>query len=154
MLRVFSGSSPSTSSIPPSFVLGEHSRTLAHAEVAYSQSILYHDPPLLPHDVVAATLEAVLVGEVPEYDPNGVLIGLALHDNDCEFVEMCAVRVGEGTNDATLRDSAALAIGHLARRFGRIGEEARAFVSRAADHPESDGRARDARTDIQRFAPT
>jgi hypothetical protein len=63
------------------------------------------------------------------------------------------VRIGERTDDAALRDSAALAIGHLARRFGDIGEEARAFVSRAADHPKSDGRARDARDDIQQFAP-
>ncbi len=50
--------------------------------------MMYEDPPLLPHDVVTATLEAVLVGEVPEYDPNSVLIGLALYDNDREFVEI------------------------------------------------------------------
>ena len=113
----------------------------------------YEDPPLLPHDVAAATFEAVLGGELPEYDPNQVLIGLALYDNDREFVEHWAVRIGERTNDANLRDSAALAIGHLARRFGEIGEEGRAFVSRAANHPESDGRARDAGDDIQQFAP-
>jgi hypothetical protein len=113
----------------------------------------YEDPPLVPHGVAAATLEAVLGGELPEYEPNSVLIGLALYDDDREFVEQWAVRIGERTNDATLRDSAALAIGHLARRFGDIGEGARAFVSRAADHPESDGRARDARDDVEQFAP-
>lgn len=56
------------------------------------------------------------------------------------------MRIGERTNDATLRDSATLAIGHLARRFGDIGEEARTFVTHAADHPESDGYREDLRS--------
>jgi hypothetical protein len=113
----------------------------------------YEDPPLLPHDAAAATLEAIVGGDLPEYDPNRVLIGLGLYDNDRGFVEQWALRIGEHTNDASLRDSAALALGHLARRFGEIGEEGRAFVRRAANHPESIGRARDAADDIQRFAP-
>jgi hypothetical protein len=40
----------------------------------------YEDPPLLPHDAAAAALEAVLGGDLPEYDPNRVIIGLGLYD--------------------------------------------------------------------------
>jgi hypothetical protein len=87
----------------------------------------YEDPPLLPHDAAAAAFEAVLGGDLPEYDPNSVLIGLGLYDSDRGFVEQWAVLIGERTNDASLRDSAALALGHLARRFGEISDEGRAL---------------------------
>jgi hypothetical protein len=114
----------------------------------------YENPTLLPHDAAATAFEAVLGGDLPKYDPNSVLIGLGLYDSDRGFVEQWAVRIGERTNDASLRDSAAVALGHFARRFGEISDEGRAFVSRAVNHPMSDGRAGDAADDIQWFAPT
>jgi hypothetical protein len=119
----------------------------------YAADVRYEDPPQLSHEAAPRALGAALEGRVTEHEPSSVLMGLALYDRDRDFVESWAVRVGDLTSNSELRDTAALAIGHLARRFGKVGTAARAFVVQAATDPDSDGRACDAADDISQFAP-
>jgi hypothetical protein len=112
----------------------------------------FQDPPLLRREEVAAVLEAAIDGRVAERDPNGVVIALGLHEDDRLFAEQWCLRVGREAPDPRLRTSAALAVGHLARRFGIVGDGARQLVSDVSNDPLSDARAQDAVDDVRQFA--
>jgi hypothetical protein len=117
----------------------------------------FEHPPALPHPVVAAAVERGIV------DPAGIpaaadaLVGIALVDLDREFIEHCCLRVaGRAAPGHPLLGLAGLCLGHTARRFGQVSEQARAaaesLAARArADPADVDGRALDGLDDIHWF---
>ncbi|MET9844614.1 hypothetical protein [Streptomyces ossamyceticus] len=117
----------------------------------------FDNPPALPHGVVAETLERALRDRSAEGEAASVLVGTALHDDDAEFVEHWCVQVGtRAVPGSPLLGLAGLCLGHTARRFGRLGDEARALAkslaARAeADPSDVDGRALDGYDDIRSF---
>ncbi|WP_259316314.1 hypothetical protein [Kitasatospora xanthocidica] len=121
--------------------------------------LTFENPPALPHDVVAETLERALRDRSAraEGEAAGVLVGTALHDDDARFVEHWCVRVGtRAAPGSPLLGLAGLCLGHAARRFGRLGEEAvalsGALAARAeADPSDVDGRALDGYDDVRSF---
>ena len=63
-----------------------------------------------------------------------MLIGLALFDDDREYLERWCIRVGREAPDLWLRGSAALCVGtHIARRFGTVSDEAAQLVRDLAE---------------------
>ena len=101
-----------------------------------------------------AILLAALGGDDPESQANGLLVGLALHDEDQYWVEDWCVRIGRSAPDPYLRGVASVCIGHLARRFGAVGAEARALVHELARTPDVRAAYRgvdDAVADLEHF---
>ncbi len=97
-----------------------------------------------------ATAKSVLTGgdgrRVAE-----VLTGLALHHTNRRWIEAEAVRLA-GHSDPKVRMVAATALGHLARRFGKIDEETvLPALRRLLKDPQVRGRAEDAMDDIAMF---
>lgn len=86
-----------------------------------------------------------------------VLVGTALNDGDAEFVERWCVQVGtRAVPGSPLLGLAGLCLGHTARRFGRLSDEALALAqslaARAeADPSDVDGRAQDGYDDVRSF---
>lgn len=58
----------------------------------------FRDPPALPHEVVAETLERALRDHSAEGEVASVLVGTALNDDDGEFVEHWCVQVVYGAD--------------------------------------------------------
>jgi hypothetical protein len=112
--------------------------------------VRFEQPPHLPHDEANSVLERALTGP-DEPHASAVLLGLALFDNDQPFVEGWVTTVGLRAQDPALRGSAALAAGHLARRFGRLNPETREMVYAVAADPAVDGRKHDAVDDVEQF---
>jgi len=75
------------------------------------------------------------------------LIALSLHDGDRAFIEGVCLTVLAGS-DINLQPQAFTALGHSARRFRIIGEEARLLVESGA---RAGGSAADALDDVQMF---
>lgn len=117
----------------------------------------FENPPALSHDVVVEALERALRDRVHESEAATVLVGSALNDDDREFVEHWCVRVGtRAVPGSPLLGLAGLCLGHTARRFGRLSDEALALgqslAARAeADPADVDGRALDGLDDIRSF---
>ncbi|MGW5374693.1 hypothetical protein ACWESM_04580 [Nocardia sp. NPDC003999] len=117
----------------------------------------FHNPPALPHEVVAAVLERALGDRAYEFEAADALVGSALNDDDREFVEHWCVQVGTRAVDGSpLLGLAGLCLGHTARRFGRLSDEsvalARSLSARAeADPSDVDGRALDGFDDVRSF---
>lgn len=113
------------------------------------------NPPALPHPVVVDALERGIRDRAAEVSAANALVGIALNDDDREFIESCCLEVG--TRAATgnpLLGLAGLCLGHAARRFGRLSDQAIAMVeslaARAeADPSDVDGRALDGRDDVR-----
>ena len=112
----------------------------------------FHDPPPLTHDQAEEVLGAALEQADEPHDPNEVLVGLALHDPDAEFVERWCIAIGADSPDPWLRVTAALSIGHLARRFGAVSDEARDLVRSIASDEDLDGRRLDALKDVEQYS--
>ena len=76
-----------------------------------------------------------------------MLVGTALNCDDAEFVEHWCVQVGtRAASGSPILGLAGLCLGHVARRFGRLSDEAlvlvRTLATRAeADPADVDGRA-------------
>lgn len=106
---------------------------------------------------MAETLERALRDRSAEGAAADALVGSALNDDDGEFVEHWCVQVGtRAAPGSPLLGLAGLCLGHLARRFGRLGGEALALAqslaARAeADPSDVDGRALDGHDDVRSF---
>ncbi|MFF9851223.1 hypothetical protein [Streptomyces litmocidini] len=117
----------------------------------------FETPPALPHEVVVETLERALRDCSAEGEAAGGLVGIALNDDDAGFVEHWCVQVGtRAVPGSPLLGLAGLCLGHAARRFGRLGDEAltlaRSLAARAeADSTDVDGRAVDGYDDVRSF---
>ncbi|RMI29324.1 hypothetical protein EBN03_26720 [Nocardia stercoris] len=100
-------------------------------------------------------LDGVLGGGAGEDAAAEALVGIALDDDDREFIEYCCLEVGtRAVPGSSLLGLAGLCLGHTARRFGylsdRAVELAEALAARAgADPSDVDGRALDGLDDIR-----
>lgn len=107
--------------------------------------------------MVVKTLERALRDRSAESEAAKVLVGTALNDDDAEFVEHWCVLVGtRAVPGSPLLGLAGLCLGHTARRFGRLSDEAlavaRSLAARAeADATDVDGRAVDGYDDVRSF---
>lgn len=102
------------------------------------------------------TLERALRDRTAAGEAANVLVGSALND-DVEFVEHWCVQIGtRAAPGSPLLGLAGLCLGHTARRFGRLSEEAlalsKSLAARAeADPSDVDGRAVDGYDDVRDF---
>ncbi|QDP83136.1 hypothetical protein FOH10_01980 [Nocardia otitidiscaviarum] len=103
------------------------------------------------------TLERALRDCTAEGEAASVLVGSALNDDDVEFVEHWCVQVGtRAVPGSPLLGLAGLCLGHAARRFGRLSDEAlalaKSLAARAeADPSDVDSRAVDGYDDIRSY---
>jgi hypothetical protein len=117
----------------------------------------FENPPALPHAVVTETLERALHDRSAEDEAASVLVGSALKDDDGEFVERWCVQVGtRAMPGSPLLGLAGLCLGHAARRFGHLSDEALAIAeslaARAKANPSDvDARALDGYDDVRSF---
>src|SRR3712207_3932229 len=114
----------------------------------------YEDPPLLTHAEADEVLGAALRAEAAPYEAHAAIVGLALYDDDRQYVESWCLRLAQSAADVRLKGTAALGIGHLARRFRIVGSEAENVVRQQAadaDMVALDGRAAEALEDIEQF---
>ncbi|MFJ8746519.1 hypothetical protein ACIRL2_45145 [Embleya sp. NPDC127516] len=117
----------------------------------------FENPPALPHEVVVEELERALRDRSAEGEAASVLVGTALNDDDAQFVEHWCIEVGtRAVPGSSLLGLAGLCLGHTARRFGRLSDEAlalaRSLSARAeADPSDVDGRAVDGYDDVRSF---
>lgn len=83
--------------------------------------LIFENPPPLPHEVVAETLERALGDRSHEGEAAGVLVGIALSGDDREFVERWCVEVGtRAVPGSPLPGLAGLCLGHTARRLAPL----------------------------------
>ncbi|WP_344077957.1 hypothetical protein [Streptomyces crystallinus] len=107
--------------------------------------------------MVVETLERALGDRSAEGEAAEVLVGTALNDDDPEFVERWCVQVGmRAVSGSPLLGLAGLCLGHTARRFGRLSDDALALaellaVRAEADPTDVDGRAVDGYDDVRSF---
>ncbi|WP_229872097.1 hypothetical protein [Promicromonospora soli] len=107
--------------------------------------------------MVVETLERAIGNQAHEPEAADALVGSALNDDDREFVEHWCVQVGTRADSGSqLLGLAGLCLGHVARRFGHLGDEALALVHSLAaradvDSADVDGRAIDGLDDVRIF---
>ncbi|WP_457033449.1 hypothetical protein [Kitasatospora sp. P5_F3] len=117
----------------------------------------FENPPALPHEVVAETLERALRNRSHEGEAADALVGIALRDGDREFVEHWCMEAGtRAVSGSPLLGLAGLCLGHAARRFGHLGDDAIALAKSLAvraetDPADVDGRALDGYDDVRSF---
>ncbi|MGW2988119.1 hypothetical protein [Streptomyces goshikiensis] len=117
----------------------------------------FENPPALPHQVVVEALERALRDRSQEGEAASMLAGAALNDGDQVFVEHWCVEVGtRAVAGSPLLGLAGLCLGHTARRFGHLSDEAVALAESLAARAEAnpsdvDGRALDGLDDIRSF---
>jgi hypothetical protein len=118
---------------------------------------LFDNPSAWGHDAASTVLESALHNGALERKAADVLVGLALHDEDQAFVEGWCIKLGRQLAPGSpLLGLAGLCIGHLARRFGRVSEEAAMLVVDLAnrsktDPTDVDARAQDGIDDVALF---
>jgi len=119
----------------------------------------FENPPALPHGEVAGILDRALDDRSDEPAAADALIGIALGDEDREFIERCCLKIGtRASAGSPLLGLAGLCLGHAARRFRYLSDEAialaRVLAARAEQDPSDvDGRALDGMGDIRSFLP-
>lgn len=107
--------------------------------------------------MVVETLERALTDRAHETEAPSVVVGTALNDEDQAFVEHWCVEVGtRAAPGSELLGLAGLCLGHTARRFGRLSDEAFApaasLAARAEANPaDVDPRALDGFDDVRDF---
>ncbi|MGW0468459.1 hypothetical protein ACWDX6_24845 [Streptomyces sp. NPDC003027] len=117
----------------------------------------FENPPALARDVVAEAFERALGDTAYEASAAVALVGIALNDDDREFIEHCCIEVGmRAAAGSELLGLAGLCLGHTARRFGRLSERAVALAEALAtraelDPSDVDGRALDGLDDIRSY---
>lgn len=121
---------------------------------------VFENPPALPHDTVLGVLSRVLSGDTAESVQTkaaSAMVGTALRDDDRAFIEQCCFEVAARAEPGChLLGLAGLCLGHAARRFGTLSDEAIALAESLAcraerDSADVDGRALDGLDDIQHF---
>jgi hypothetical protein len=118
---------------------------------------VFENPPALPHQVVLAAVERGIEGSQGIPGAADALVGIALHDEDREFIEHCCLEVARRAQPGCpLLGLAGLCLGHAARRFGQLSDQAFAaaesLAARAQAEPSDvDGRALDGLADIRWF---
>jgi len=109
----------------------------------------------VPHAEVVEILNGALDDRSREHSAADALVGIALNDDDREFIERCCLEVGtRAVPGSPLLGLAGLCLGHAARRFGYLSDQAaglaEALAARAgADPSDVDARALDGRDDIR-----
>ncbi|GGQ33061.1 hypothetical protein [Streptomyces roseolilacinus] len=117
----------------------------------------FENPSALPHEALVETMERALRDRSAEGEAASALVGAALNDDDAEFVEHWCVQVGtRAVSGSPLLGLAGLCLGHTARRFGRLSDEALALAQSLATRAEADptdvdGRAVDGYDDVRSF---
>jgi hypothetical protein len=117
----------------------------------------FENPPALPHHVVSEIVERAISDRSGEAAAADALVGIALKDDDREVIERCCLGVGARAEAGSpLLGLAGLCLGHAARRFGFISDQALALAeslaARAlADPSDVDARALDGLEDIRWF---
>ncbi|MEV7357069.1 hypothetical protein [Kitasatospora sp. NPDC091276] len=115
------------------------------------------NPPAPAREVVTEALEGALDGRSAADHTAEALVGIALHGDDRDFAEHCCVQTGtRAAPGSPLLGLTVLCLSHIARRFGRLSDEAldlaRSLAQRAAADPaDVDGRALDGYDDIRTF---
>jgi hypothetical protein len=81
-----------------------------------------------------------------------MIIATVLYDDDFEFARTACIRLCEHESE-TIRGNAILGFGHLARRFGELGEQEIAIVRRGLHDPSEyvRGQAHAAAGDLKHF---
>ena len=111
----------------------------------------------MPHEAVIEALESALRDRSTEGEAASVLVGTALNDDDQAFIEHWCIEIGtRAVPGSPLLGLAALCLGHTARRFGHLSDEAltlvKSLAARAeADRLDVDGRAVDGYDDVRSF---
>ncbi|MFQ6226147.1 hypothetical protein [Nocardia sp. NPDC002869] len=117
----------------------------------------FENPDALAHEVVVETLERALRDRTAEGEAADALVGTALNDDDMEFVEHWCMQVGaQAAPGSPLLGLAGLCLGHTARRFGCLSDDALALAKSLAARAEADpagvdGRALDGYDDVRSF---
>lgn len=115
----------------------------------------FENPPALPHQAALEAVERALGDRCGAAAAADALVGIALNDGDREFIERCCLQVGARAKAGSpLLGLAGLCLGHAARRFGHISDQAVALAeslaARAqADPSDVDGRALGGLDDIR-----
>ena len=78
---------------------------------------------------------------------------MALYDSDRDFIEHWCQRIAQNSRDLALVATAALCLGHTARRFRTLSDESIALVFELARRTDLDGRVLDALDDVQHYLP-
>ena len=121
---------------------------------------VFENPPALPHDTVLDVLSRALsrdTAESVQAKAASAMVGTALRDDDRAFIEQCCFEVAARAEPGChLLGLAGLCLGHAARRFGTLSDEAIALAESLAcraerDSADVDGRALDGLDDIQHF---
>lgn len=121
---------------------------------------MFENPPALPHDTVLGILSRALGGDSAEAVQTAAasaMVGTALKDDDRAFIEQCCFEVAARAEPGChLLGLAGLCLGHAARRFGRLSDEAIALAESLArraerDAADVDGRALDGLEDVRQF---
>ncbi|WP_211590592.1 hypothetical protein [Microbispora sp. H11081] len=107
---------------------------------------LFDNPPVEEHDFASTVLEGALYNATPEGEAADVLVGLALHDEDPAFVEGWCMKLGRQLAPGSpLLGLVGLCVGHLARRFGYVSDEAASLALDLANRSKADPSDVDAR---------
>ena len=80
-----------------------------------------------------------------------VLVALAFHDEDGPWIEAVCWRRADHA-EPSVRGTAGLCLGHVARRFGVVHDRSWGLVHLLCDHPMVDNRPCDALDDMITFA--
>ncbi|MFD4352370.1 hypothetical protein ACFWPX_07410 [Nocardia sp. NPDC058518] len=111
----------------------------------------------MTHSEVIETLERALRDRAAESEAATALVGTALNCEEAEFVERWCIQVGtRAVSGSPLLGLAGLCLGHTARRFGHLSDEALGLakvlaVRAEADPSDVDGRALDGYDDVRSF---
>jgi hypothetical protein len=119
---------------------------------------IFYNPPAPDHADALIVLEAALSDPAVAAEAADALVGLALGDDDRQFVEERCVELGRHLPAGSpLLGLVGLCIGYLALRFGYLSDDAAALVIELArrakaDPSDVDTRAIDGLEDVRQFS--
>lgn len=103
-----------------------------------------------PEPISRADATAIPDGEDPHLIAE-TLVAVAMHDPDGEWIEDTCWRMADHA-DPSVRGTAELCLGHVARRFGAVRQKSWEVVHTLCDDPGVDARPCDALEDLVMFA--